>query len=127
MVRPRCLPPPRGVLYQNANSSHVQERPEIIYPDAYLWSLTDYARLLTVALPGLVFNSKPLDSALAAIQPSIYPISLNTHFLVLQPNATEFATRTEDPTSFIRNNDGHFRTERIMYQEDIKAFDSRDL
>ncbi|KAH0537427.1 hypothetical protein FGG08_005780 [Glutinoglossum americanum] len=105
----------------------IDERPEILYPDAYLWSLTDYARLLTVALPGLIFNPEPLDRALVTIQPKIHPISLNSHFILVQPNATEFAIRAKDPTSSNRNSSGHFRTEVTVDQEDVKAFDSRDL
>ncbi|KAH0565210.1 hypothetical protein GP486_001393 [Trichoglossum hirsutum] len=55
------------------------------------------------------------------------PISLNTHFFILQPNVTEFARRAEDPAFFNRNNHGHFRIQTAVYREDIKAFDSRDL
>jgi hypothetical protein len=99
----------------------------MLYPDAYLWSLTDYARVLTVALPGLIFNSEPLDHALATIQPSVHPISLGARLTLLKPNATEFAIRVDDPASSNRNSDGHFRSEIVMDRDDIKVYDSHNL
>src|SRR4051794_25103603 len=83
-----------------------QENPDLLYPTSYLWSLTEYARVLTVNLPGLLLDPSPLDSALSTIQPKSHPLSLNTHFLILRPNATEFALRTDD------NNDVRFRMEQ---------------
>ncbi|KAI9772686.1 MAG: hypothetical protein M1840_000281 [Geoglossum simile] len=94
------------------------DNPDFLYPSSYLWSLTDYARILTINLPGLLINPTPLDNALATIQPNFHPLSLNTHFLLLRPNATEFVLRTDD-----NNNDVRFR----MKQKDIKTFYSHFL